>query len=195
MKPILSFHKNHVRYFTSILPLFYKTCMNIIFPPAQAKIYFTFEFLQKIRIRHYIPKPGPMRYILLNTIHMNCTRTIVTLFFCLSISALYSQKEAAQKQGMFSFSISLSDYNFVKQESKGFFSELCHEPKGPVQIGQYQLWLPGQLLETSYSPYRSFGKHGARRFSNFPAFFVKGDSIGQASLVRTPGWIDSFQGV
>ena len=115
--------------------------------------------LQKIRVKHFILRPGVKRYSLSNTISMNLARTFVTLFFCLSISALYSQKEAAQRKGMFSFSISLSDYNFVSQKER-------------VQIGQYQLWHPGQLLETSYSPYRSFGQPG-RGFFQFSCIIRK----------------------
>lgn len=99
---------------------------------------------------------------------MNLARTFVTLFFCLSISALYSQKEAAQRQGMFSFSISLSDYNFISQKDE-FKSD--HTSFG-IQVNYWRHLIPHIDLSANLGG----------DFSNFPALFVKGDSIGQGSF-------------
>ena len=134
-----------------------------------------------------------MRYSILNTIHMNCTRTIVTLFFCLCISVLNAQKEAAQKQGMFSLGISLSDYNFVKRVKDSSLNYAMNQKdllkSGNTSFGfQVNYWR--HLI-----PHIDISGNLGGDFSNFPAFFVKGDSIGQASFSAHLDGLIPYQGV
>ena len=101
---------------------------------------------------------------------MNLARTFATLFFCLFMSASYSQKETTKKQGMFSFGIGLSDYNFVSQQDMS--------KAGNTSFGiQASYWK--HLI-----PHIDLSGNLGWDLSNFPALFVKGDSIGQAGFSK-----------
>ena len=112
---------------------------------------------------------------ILNTIHINCTRTIVTLFFCLCISVLNVQKEAAPKTRHVFFGHQPFRLQLLKT-SKGFFSWLCYEPKGPFKPCNTSLGFQVNYWRNLIPHIYISGNLGGD-FSNFPAFFVKGDSI------------------
>lgn len=111
---------------------------------------------------------------------MNHVRTFVTLFFCFCISALYAQQDVAPKQRIFSFGITLSDYNFVKHPADSSTHNSASQ-KGLFKPGngsfgmQVSYWKP-------LKPHIVFSGNLGFDLSNFPAGFVKGDSIGQASV-------------
>jgi outer membrane protein OmpA-like peptidoglycan-associated protein len=93
---------------------------------------------------------------------------------------LYAQKERNPKQGMFSFSITLSDYNFVKRIKDSSLS---------YAMRQKDLFKAGNIsfgFEVNYwrhlAPHIDFSGNLGGSFSNFPAWFVKGDSVGQAAV-------------
>jgi outer membrane protein OmpA-like peptidoglycan-associated protein len=109
---------------------------------------------------------------------MNRILTFITLSFCFCISILYAQHVSAQKEGMFSFGISLSDYRSHAKDSslnygmnqKGIFTQ------GNSSLGmQISYWV--HLI-----PHIDLSGNLGGDFSNFPALFVKGDSIGQAGF-------------
>lgn len=111
---------------------------------------------------------------------MNLVRTLVTLFFCLCISALYAQEDVTQKQRIISFGVTLSNYNSVKHAT----DSAAHN-----SASQKGLFKPGNGsfgMEVSYwkhlMPHINFSGNLGFDLSNFPAGFVKGDSIGQASV-------------
>ncbi len=111
---------------------------------------------------------------------MKLTRTFVTLSFCLFISVLYAQKEAVQKQGIFSFSATVSDYNFT-QRTKDSSLKYAMSDKDMFKSGKASFG-----FQVSYwkqlQPHINFSGNLGSDFANFPALFVKGDSIGQAHL-------------
>ncbi len=111
---------------------------------------------------------------------MKLTRTFVTLSFCLCISALYAQEEAVQKQGIFSFGATLSDYNFA-QRTKDSSLKYAMNDKDLLKSGKASFG-----FKVSYwrhlKPHIDLSGNLGMDFSNFPALFVKGDSIGQAKL-------------
>lgn len=111
---------------------------------------------------------------------MKLTRAFVTSSFCLCISALYAQEEAVQKQGIFSFGATLSDYNFA-QRTKDSSLKYAMNDKDLLKSGKASFG-----FKVSYwrhlKPHIDLSGNLGVDFSNFPALFVKGDSIGQAKL-------------
>jgi len=98
---------------------------------------------------------------------MNFTRTLAALGLCFCMPALYAQ-EAPVDKGMFSFGVSMSDYNFQNHSKYATASK----PSFGVQL---TYWKPlGSHIDFS-------GNLGFV-LSNLPAGFVKSDSIGQAAV-------------
>jgi len=93
---------------------------------------------------------------------------------------LLAQQPAEKKPGSFSFNVSLSDYNFCK---------VVRDSSLAKAMGQ-KGWLKpaGKSFGIGVAYWRGLTKHIdfsgtlTGTLSNFPAFFVKGDSIGQAGL-------------
>ncbi len=99
---------------------------------------------------------------------MSVTRTLAALYLCFCIPALYAQEAPVNNQGMFSFGATLSDYNF--QNHSKYATE--SKPSFGVQV---TYWKP--LI-----PHIDFSGNLGFVLSNFPAGFVKSDSMGQAGV-------------
>lgn len=98
---------------------------------------------------------------------MNFTRTLVTLCLCFAIPPLYAQ-EAHVDKGIFSFGISMSDYNFQNHSKYTSVSK----PSFGVLL---TYWKP-------VVPHIDFSGNLGFVLSNLPAGFVKSDSTGQAGV-------------
>ena len=113
---------------------------------------------------------------------MNFSRFFVALVFCLVTSAPKAQNDAVEKHGIFSFGVSLSDYNFVKSAK----DSLGHNGSTTTQKGLFKPGNGSFGMQVSYwkhlIPHTDFSGNFGIDFSNFPAGFVKSDSIGQASV-------------
>ncbi|MEP7253648.1 MAG: OmpA family protein [Ginsengibacter sp.] len=112
---------------------------------------------------------------------MKCIKTFFTLSFCLCISiSSHAQIEALQKEGIISFGASVSDYNFVKYANDSSLKYAVSN-KDLVKSGKASLG-----IQLSYwrhlKPHIDISGNLGVDFSNFPAFFIKGDSIGQARV-------------
>jgi len=103
---------------------------------------------------------------------------ILTALAILAGSSVFAQEQSAKKGKMFSYNISFSDYKFPKQIADSTFSKAIKETD----------WLkPGnKSLGMSVSYWKGLSSHidfsGSLTgtFSNFPALFIKGDTIGEA---------------
>ena len=98
---------------------------------------------------------------------MNVARTLVTLCLCFTIPALYAQ-EAPVDKGIFSFGVSMSDYNFQNH------SKYAAEPKPSLGV-LLTYWKP-------LVPHIDFSGNLGLVLSHLPASFVKSDSMGQDGL-------------
>lgn len=115
-----------------------------------------------------------------NTRTMNCGRSLFTVLLCLGVLAGNAQDGAAHKRGKVSFAVNLSDYNFVKFARDSSLNYALHQKtllgSGRANFGLAVVYWSPIISHVDFS-----GDLGGT-FSNFPAFFVKGDSIGQASF-------------
>ncbi|HVZ96672.1 MAG TPA: OmpA family protein [Chitinophagaceae bacterium] len=99
---------------------------------------------------------------------MNLTRIIAAVCFCFCITALYAQDEPDSKQGFFSLGATMSNYNppghskYISSSKASFGMQLSY-------------WKP-------LVPHIDFSANLGFVLANFPAGFVKGDSIGQAGV-------------
>lgn len=112
---------------------------------------------------------------------MNSTRVFFTLCSCFCISVLHAQKqpEPDKKQGLLSFGVTLSDYNFVKQKDSS--NHNGNTQKGLFRPGNGSFGIVISYWKHLMSHIDFSGNFGTD-LSNFPAGFVKGDSIGQAGV-------------
>jgi outer membrane protein OmpA-like peptidoglycan-associated protein len=110
---------------------------------------------------------------------MKLTR-ILTALAILATSSIFAQEQSVKKPKLFSYNISFSDYSFPKQIKDSTLSKAFH----------HNDWLkPGNKsfgMGVSYwkglSSHIDFSGTLTGTFSNFPALFVKDDSIGQAKF-------------
>ena len=107
--------------------------------------------------------------------------TLVAAFiFCTCNTPVLAQQPAVKKFGSFSFNVSLSDYNFCKTVKDSSFTKAIRQKD----------WL--KPANKSFGIGVGYWKGLTKRIdfsgtltgtlSNFPACFVKGDSIGQAGF-------------
>jgi outer membrane protein OmpA-like peptidoglycan-associated protein len=100
--------------------------------------------------------------------------------FLLSSANVHAQQATQKKQGMLSYSVSLSDYNFIKKVKDSTLSNVINQKD----------WLKpaNKSLGIAISYWKGLTSHidfsGTLNgtFSSFPGRFVKGDSIGQAGF-------------
>lgn len=111
----------------------------------------------------------------------------IALLFCLCTSLAYGQKKAAgkagkadKKPGTITFSINYSDYGFWKAVNDSSLSYAFNR-KGLFKSGNSS-WGFGVSYWKGLSSHFDFSGNFAGTFSNFPALYVKGDSIGKASF-------------
>lgn len=110
---------------------------------------------------------------------MKPVQLAVMLLLCLGFSAK-AQKFTSKKQGLFTYNISLSDYSFLKRTRDSSFSYATNKldvfKSGSTSFGVMVSYWKGLNAHIDLS-----GNLGGT-FSNFPAGFVKGDSLGQATF-------------
>jgi OmpA-OmpF porin, OOP family len=108
----------------------------------------------------------------------------IALLLCLSTTLVYGQKKAAnkaeKKKGLLSFSINYSDYGFVKAVKDSSISYAFNR-KGLFKSGNSSFGF-GVSYWKGLGSHLDFSGNFAGTFSNFPALYVKGDSIGKASF-------------
>ena len=116
----------------------------------------------------------------------------IVLLLCLSTTLVYGQKKAVNKSaaraanraekkaGMLSFSINYSDYGFVKAVKDSSISYAFNR-KGVFKSGSSSFGF-GVSYWKGLGSHFDFSGNFAGTFSNFPALYVKGDSIGRASF-------------
>lgn len=111
----------------------------------------------------------------------------IALLLCLSTTLVYGQKKAAKKtnstdkkKGMITFSANYSDYGFVKAVKDSSISYAFNR-KGLFKSGSSS-WGFGVSYWKGLGSHFDFSGNFAGTFSNFPALYVKGDSIGKASF-------------
>lgn len=99
---------------------------------------------------------------------MNFIRTLAAICLCFCIPALYAQEEPVNNQSMFSFGVSMPDYNFQNHSKYAAASK----PSFGVQLSY---WIP-------VVPHIDFSANLGFVLSHFPAGFVKSDSTGQGGV-------------
>ena len=108
----------------------------------------------------------------------------IALLLCLSTTLAYGQKKAAnkaeKKHGMLSFSVNYSDYGFWKAVNDSSISYAFNR-KGIFKSGSSSFGF-GVSYWRGLGSHFDFSGNFAGTFSNFPALYVKGDSIGKASF-------------
>jgi outer membrane protein OmpA-like peptidoglycan-associated protein len=108
------------------------------------------------------------------------------IFFllCLSSTLLHAQKKEAKntdkKKGMFSFSVNYSDYGFFKAVNDSSLSYAFNR-KGLFKSGVSSFGF-GASYWKGLNSHFDFSGNFIGTFSNFPALYVKDDSIGKASF-------------
>jgi len=113
-------------------------------------------------------------------IPMKPTRLLVTILLCIYCSIAQAQNFTTKKKGLFAYSISLSDYSFFKRAKDSSLGYALGKQdlfrSGSTSFGIMVSYWKGLNAHIDLS-----GTLGGT-FSNFPAGFVKGDSIGQANF-------------
>src|SRR5690242_309216 len=104
---------------------------------------------------------------------------LITSIFSLCTLTV-AQKHPAKKQGMFSFNASLSDYAFLKTVADSSFTTAIKQ-KGFLKPANKSVGL-GISYWKGLTAHIDFSGTFTGTLSNFPAKFVKGDSIGQANI-------------
>lgn len=119
-----------------------------------------------------------------NTISMHIKFLKTALLLCLSTTLVYGQKKAVKntdkKKGMFSFSVNYSDYGFIKAVKDSSISYAFNR-KGLFKSGNSSFGF-GASYWKGLGSRVDFSGNFIGTFSNFPALYVKGDSIGKASF-------------
>jgi OmpA-OmpF porin, OOP family len=110
----------------------------------------------------------------------------IALLLCLSTTLVYGQKKAAnkpasdKKPGLISFSVNYSDYGFFKALNDSSLSYAFNR-KGLFKSGSSSFGF-GISYWKGLGSHIDFSGDFAGTFSNFPALYVKGDSVGKASF-------------
>ena len=108
----------------------------------------------------------------------------IAILFCLSATLVFGQKKTVKntdkKYGMFSFNINYSDYGFFKAVNDSSFSHAFNR-KGLFKSGNSSFGLGVSYWKGLGSHFDLSGNF-IGTFSNFPALYLKGDSIGKAAF-------------
>ena len=108
----------------------------------------------------------------------------IALLLCLSTTLVYGQKKTVKntdkKKGMFSFSVNYSDYGFFKAVNDSSLSHAFNR-KGLFKSGNSSFGF-GATYWKGLGSHFDFSGNFIGTFSNFPALYVKNDSIGKASF-------------
>ena len=108
----------------------------------------------------------------------------IVLLFCFSSALVYGQKKTAKsfdkKRGMFSFSANYSDYGFFKAVKDSSLNYAFNR-KGLFKSGSSSFGI-GVSYWMGLGSHFDFSGNLAGTFSNFPALYIKDDSIGMASF-------------
>lgn len=111
---------------------------------------------------------------------MNLRISLLSLIFtCLCIHVA-AQDKTAKKRGMLAYSLNLSDYNFVRLAKDSSISAALNQ-KGLFKSGSSSIGIGVSYLK-GLTSHIDLSVNLAGTFSNFPAKFVKDDSIGQAGF-------------
>ncbi|MGF2414531.1 OmpA family protein [Ferruginibacter sp.] len=101
------------------------------------------------------------------------------IIIVLSVPLAYAQK-AAKKPGMISYNISLTDYSFIKLVKDSSLGNAIKQ-KDWLKPGNKSFGL-GISYWKGLTSHIDFSGTFTGTLANFPAYFVKGDSIGQANF-------------
>lgn len=108
----------------------------------------------------------------------------IALLLCLSTTLLYGQKKGTKssdkKKGMISVNVNYSDYGFFKAVNDSSLSYAFNR-KGLFKSGNSSFGFGFSYWKGLSSHFDLTGNF-IGTFSNFPALYVKGDSIGKASF-------------
>lgn len=108
---------------------------------------------------------------------------LVFMLISVGIISTKAQNKADRKRGMLSFNVNLSDYGFIKSAKDSSFSA-AFKRKAVLKSGNTSFGL-GVSYWRGLNSHIDFSGNLTGSFSNFPAFFVKNDSIGQAAFSTT----------
>ena len=115
---------------------------------------------------------------------MNLKFLRIALLLCFSTTLVFGQKKVTnksdKKKGMLSFNINYSDYGFGKAVKDSSISYAFNR-KGLFKSGNSSFGF-GVSYWKGLGSHVDFSGNFAGTFSNFPASYVKGDSIGKASF-------------
>lgn len=111
---------------------------------------------------------------------MNMKISLLSLLFFSICTTTLAQNKAEKKRGMLSYSINFSDYNFIRLAQDSSISAAFNQ-KGIFKSGNSSFGL-GVSYWKGLTGHIDFSANLSGTFSNFPAKFIKGDSIGQASF-------------
>ena len=112
----------------------------------------------------------------------------IALLLCLSSTLAFGQKKAVNKKvnqadkkhGMLTFGVNYSDYGFFKAVNDSSIG-YAFKRKGLFKSGTSSFGFGISYIKGIGSHF-DFSTNFAGTFSNFPALYVKGDSIGKASF-------------
>lgn len=110
---------------------------------------------------------------------MNLKFLKIASLFCISSTVICAQN-IEKKRGMLSYSANYSDYGFTKALKDSSISAAFNR-KGQFKSGSSSFGI-GLTYWKGLSSHIDFSGNLAGTFSNFPALFVKDDSIGQANF-------------
>jgi outer membrane protein OmpA-like peptidoglycan-associated protein len=104
----------------------------------------------------------------------------IALLLCLCNSLVFAQKKTEKKHSVISYSVIISDYSFFKSAKGASFGK-AFKQKGFFNPGNSSFGIGVSYWKGLTSHIDLSGNLGGT-FSNFPASFVKNDSVGQAGF-------------
>lgn len=115
-----------------------------------------------------------------NKTSMKLKLWVLTLVLCLFSISTIAQKYTAKKNRVITYSITLSDYSFIKRAKDSSFSKAFNQKdyfkSGNTSFGiMFSYW-------KGLTTHIDFSANLGGTFSNFPALFIKNDSVGQAKF-------------
>ena len=135
------------------------------------------------------PRLNNLHFIHPNTNCMHIKFLKIALLLCLSTTLVYGQKKGVKntdkKPGMLSFNINYSDYGFFKAMNDSSLS-YAFSRKGLFKSGNSSFGF-GASYWKGLGSHFDFSGNFIGTFSNFPALYVKGDSVGKA-LPESNAW-------
>lgn len=118
-----------------------------------------------------------MRYFTYQDISMKLTQ-ILTAVALLAFSSVYAQEKPVKKGKMLSYNISFADYRLPKKINDSSLSTALKEKDWLKPVNK-SLGM-GLSFWKGLTPHIDFSGSLTGTFSNFPALFIKGDTIGEA---------------